>query len=245
MHPGFLTECHDLFQTVIFIQPQSNGNLIQTVLRKDHHKVCDPSQDLYTFIFCSGFHMIIQNSPYLISPLGIGYDPVDIFFRRMTIPHKKDMLQIIALFPHTSEKIPDQIPQSGFQKDIYKIKNRQQFSGKMHHLYQIQYPQDQRDSYGIRFDNVPHFQPSSLHPLRSIQAEQIIQQQIYRYNRQYCRRIDPERKCSHTPIQKQKFNHPCNKVGDYDHKSIQCHMQAVKMLLVFFNQGLITLCSNM
>ena len=155
----------------------------------------------------------------------------------------EDPVKIVDL--EMGEKIPDQIPQSGFQKDIYKIKNRQQFSGKMHHLYQIQYPQDQRDPYGIRFDNVPHFQPSSLHPFRSIQTEQIIQQQVYRYNRQYCRRIDPERKCSHTPVQKQEFDHPCNKVGDYDHKSIQCHMQAVKMLLVFFNQGLITLCSNM
>ena len=155
------------------------------------------------------------------------------------------MFQIVAFFPHTSEKIPDQIPQPGFQKDIHKIKNRQQFSGKMHHLDQIQYTQDQCDPYCISFDDIPHFQPPSLHPLRSIQAEQIIQQQINRYNRQNCRRIGPERKSTHTPIQKQEFDHPCKKIGDYDHKSIQHHMQAVKMLLVFFNQGLITLCLNM
>ncbi len=81
MHAGLLAQCHDLFQSAVFLQAQCDRDLIQLILRQDHEQVINASQDLDTLIHRAALHMIIQNAAHYISPLWVQTDAVDIRFR--------------------------------------------------------------------------------------------------------------------------------------------------------------------
>ena len=87
MHAGFLTQRHDMLQLKIFIQSQRNHNFIQTVFRQDDHQIVNTPDNLYILISCSPRHIVIQNAPYQIAPLGILPDSVNVFLCRAAVPH--------------------------------------------------------------------------------------------------------------------------------------------------------------
>ena len=108
MHAGFFAEIDDLFQAVVVLQRKGHSDLIQFVFRQDKGQVIDGTKHLDSLVNRASRHIIVQNAPYHIAPLGIGDNPVDIGFRRTRIPHQQNVFQIITAFAHQMQDSTDQ-----------------------------------------------------------------------------------------------------------------------------------------
>ena len=128
MHARLLAQSYDMLQFIIFVQPQRNDNLIQTVFRQDHHQIVDPSDHLNILISRSPRHIIIQNTPNQITPLGILFDPVNIFLRRAAVTYQQNVFQIHSVLTDLHQKHADQIPDQRLQNDIDSVKQKHHVS---------------------------------------------------------------------------------------------------------------------
>ena len=71
MHAGFLTDIHNTFQIIIIFQGKRDRDLVQLVLRKNILQIPQRSQDFHSLIGGPSRNVLIQNTAYHISPLGI------------------------------------------------------------------------------------------------------------------------------------------------------------------------------
>ena len=123
MHTGLLTQIHQLLQAAVVLKGKRDRDLVQLVFRQDVQKVVDGTQNLHSLIGCSSRNLIIQNSSYHISPLGIAVDPVNIFLRCAGIPHQKDIFAVVAFFSYKMQAVTDKCPH---QKSAYRVDGRKQ-----------------------------------------------------------------------------------------------------------------------
>ena len=108
MDSRFFTDIHDMFQIVIILQRQSDGNLVQIALRQDIEQVFNRPQNLDTLIKSAAGYAVVKDASYNVSPLGIGIDTIDILLRCAGLSHQQNIFYVIAFLAEVLQQRADQ-----------------------------------------------------------------------------------------------------------------------------------------
>ena len=137
--------------------------------------------------------MVIENPLDLIAPLQVLLHPVDKPFRGAAVTNEQNMLLIIPLGAHGMKSVTDQIPLQRFQYNI----NREEI--KYHSLRKVPKVRilvKKKQDHGnkqkpdqIGLTDISELISPLLHPLRSIEMEYAVKQQISRHDDNERRKI--------------------------------------------------------
>ena len=243
MYSRLFTQADDFLQPVILIQSKGDGDLIQAAHRQDHHEIRDASQNLYTFVGGSGWDIIIQNSPYHITPLRILQDPVYIFLCRAAVPDQKNLFLVQTAAPHIHQHIEYDHPGCPFQYGIYKIKDKKGKSGIIVFVNHIENCYDDQKPQCVGFQHIAEHQSFSLHPEGCVKIKCLIHEQISGNDKDQQKHKFPEalgfdrgvRKGSPEPAP------PGADIGKRDQDCIDQYMETAEAFLIFYDQFLLPL----
>ena len=248
MDSGLLTHAHDLLQLVILAQTQRDGDLVQPVGRKYHGKIGDPSDHLHSFIYSPRRHIVIQDPPDDITPLGIRLNPVYIFLCGTAVSYQYDLLLIQAPTAHIPQKREDQHPGAPFQDNIDPAENIDHQPGKIALLKHVKSKYDQQHTQNVSLDDIGQNKAPALHMHGLIKSKSLIQQKVSRNNKNQGEHILLKTECEYRRIGERAYeaDHPGSDIGDSYDNDVKQHLETTEILLIVLNQSLppqsISLC---
>ena len=241
MNPGFFTQVHDIFQMIVILQRQRDGDLVQLVFRKNVVDILDSSHHLDPLVNSAAGNPVVQNAPDHIAPLGVGVDSGNVLLRRPGIADEKNVFEIVALFPEELQNIPYGGPAQGREHDVYHVKDEHHDTGKVRLIDQIQHHHKESKPYCIGLYDPGDLILAPGSSFWRIHVEEIVQKHIPRHKEIKSAEIHVhgQRPGTGFRIRKRgcKFYIPCKQIRDCHYNSVHQQVQSVKNLLIVLNHN--------
>ena len=165
------------------------------ILRKYHHQIIDPADDLDSHIKGARFDLVVQYAPYIISPLRICHYSVDILLGRTTVADKEHILQVPASLTHPAHASPYEETSTGIQHDIEHKEYKYHRPGPVFLMQELQRSHENKTADDICLSDRRYFGAPPLQSMCTVQVACRVQNQHRRNHDEQRSHINRKRYC--------------------------------------------------